>query len=78
MYIIPRLSGFAVCSRECVLLTALSWEVPCQRVSKRMWTCELEVSKSRAKPIMMGFLEGSYLLSALSCFVFITQRVSAV
>lgn len=27
---------------------------------------------------MMGFLEGSYLLSALSCFVFITRRESAL
>lgn len=44
----------------------------------RMWTSDLEVPENRAKPLMMGFLEGSYLLSALSCFVFVTRRESAV
>lgn len=73
-----RLSGFALCGRDRVAPDFPQLEGALSRGSLRTWTSELEVSKSRAKSIMMALLEGSYLLSALSCFVFITQRVSDV
>jgi len=78
MYITLRLSGFALCGRARVAPDYPQLEGALSRGSLRMWTSELEVSESRAKPVMIEFLEGIYLLSALSCFVFIAQRVSAV